>query len=133
MKPAGKATAKLPPPFVSQCLLLLTPLGPVTPRAMFGGWGFFLDGVMIALIARDQLYFKVDGETVERFAAAGSEPFVYGGKIKPIAMSYWRAPEGSLDDPQAMLPWGALAVAAARRAATKKAGRKQLRKTAALR
>jgi len=133
MKPAGKTTAKQPPPFVSQCLLLLTPLGPVAPRAMFGGWGFFLDGIMIALVARTHLYFKVDDKTIERFAAAGSEPFTYSGKTRPVALSYWRAPEGSLDSPQTILPWGELAIAAARRAAKKKAGRKQLRKTAAQR
>lgn len=117
MTPVGKHTRKPPPPIVARCLALLAPLGAVAPRAMFGGWGIFLDGVMIALIAHDQLYFKVDDATVARFAEAGSEPFVYAGKTKPVSMSYWRAPAGSMDGPEAILPWGEMAVAAARRGA----------------
>lgn len=123
-KTAGRKTAGLktagPPPFVACCLALLMPLGPVVPRRMFGGWGLFLDGRMIALIARDRLHLKTDSVTVERFRAAGSEPFVYHRQATPVALSYWRAPAGTLDDPAAMLPWGELAVAAARRAAGKK-------------
>ena len=120
-KTAPRAKAAKPlPPFVSHCLALLLPLGPVVPRRMFGGWGLFLDGVMIALIARDRLYFKADEQTAGRFAAAGAEAFTYQrrsdqGRSRPVALSYWRAPEGSLEDPPEALRWGELAVAAARR------------------
>ena len=124
MNAGGKRTKKRPP-IVARCLALLAPLGPVAPRAMFGGWGVFLDGVMIALIARDQLYFKVDDATVARFVEAGSEPFIYAGKTKPVSMSYWRAPAGSMDDPEAILPWGELAVAAARRAARRRPAKRR--------
>jgi DNA transformation protein len=112
-----KAYAKRqPPPILGRSLALFGPLGPVAPRRMFGGWGLFLDGVMIALIARDRLYLKVDSETMGRFAAAGSEAFAYRGKTRPVALSYWSAPAAALDDPEAFLDWGELAVAAARRA-----------------
>ncbi|NIA68575.1 TfoX/Sxy family protein [Pelagibius litoralis] len=106
--------------FVDHCLALLAPLGPVAPRAMFGGWGFFLDGNMFGLIAYGQLYLKADQASIETFAAAGSEPFVYEGKGKPVTMSYWRAPEDAMEAPDALLPWAELAVAAARRGAAKK-------------
>ncbi len=105
---------------VEQILGLLLPLGPVRARAMFGGWGLYLDEVMFALIAHDRLYLKVDDETVGRFADAGSEPFTYQGRQKPVQMSYWRAPPGNMDSADGLLPWAELGFAAARRAQAKK-------------
>jgi DNA transformation protein len=127
--PAGRKQ-KPTPPFVARCLTLLLPFGPVVSRGMFGGWGIFLDGVMFALIAQETLYLKTDAETRARFAEAGSEPFVYAGRVKPVEMSYWRAPAGSLDRPESLQPWAELAVAAARRAATHKAERRAARRRA---
>jgi DNA transformation protein len=94
----------------------LLPLGPVRARAMFGGWGIYLDDIFFALIADDQLFLKVDSESEARFIAVGAEPFVYSRGGDAIAMSYRAAPAGSLDDPGALLPWAELALAAARRA-----------------
>ena len=105
---------------MDRVLGLLTPLGPVRARAMFGGHGIYLDDVMFALIGREGLWFRVDAETKARFAAAGSEPFVYGGKTKPVEMPYWVAPEGSMESAETLLPWAELAVAAARRVKAKK-------------
>ncbi len=130
MSAPAKKSVRPTPPFVESCLTLLLPLGPLAARRMFGGWGFFLDGVMIALIAHERLYFKADAQTKMRFAAAGAEPFVYHRQGVPVALSYWSAPAGSLEDPPALLAWGELAVAAARRAAAGKAPRKARRKTA---
>ena len=44
-----------PARFVEHVLDLLLALGPVKARRMFGGWGFFLEGVMFALSADDRL------------------------------------------------------------------------------
>ena len=52
---AGKDNA-----FASFVIECLQPLGPVSARRMFGGHGIYLHGTMFALIAYDQLYFKVD-------------------------------------------------------------------------
>ena len=110
--------------FVRQCLFLLSSLGPVKAKRMFGGHGLFLDGIMIALLASDRLFLKADDETSGDFAAAGSEPFTYQRGGKAMAMSYWLAPEAAMSDPGAMEPWAARAAAAARRAAQKKPRRK---------
>lgn len=111
--------------FADRIVGLLLPLGPVAPRAMFGGWGIYLEGIMFALIAYDRLFIKVDGETKERFAAAGSKPFTYTGRGRPVEMSYWEAPSGSLESSEALLPWAELGLAAAKRAQAKKKPRKQ--------
>ncbi len=113
---------------VARALGLLMPLGPVRARAMFGGHGLYLDEVMFALIGWGDLWFRVDGETKARFAEAGSEPFVYQGKTKPVEMPYWRAPPGSMESPEALLPWAEFALEAARRVkAEKKKEKKRVR------
>lgn len=107
-------------PFVEHLLDLLLPLGPVQPRRMFGGWGLYLEGTMFALVADDRLYLKVDGETEDRFADAGAEPFTYSRPGRRVKMSYREAPDGSLEDPDELLPWARLAVEASRRAKSAK-------------
>ena len=116
--------------FVDQVLGLLMPLGPVRARAMFGGWGIYLDDTMFGLIADNELFLKVDGETEVRFAAAGAAPFVYSRGGDSITMSYRKAPDGSLSDPGALLPWAELALAAAKRARKGKKSKSGKRQTA---
>lgn len=112
-------------PFPARITFLLQPLGPVWARAMFGACGIFLDDAMLAIAAGERLYFKVDGETVERFAAAGAAPFTYRRQGRTVALSFRAAPEGALDDPEALLDWVRLALGAARRALRQKFRRRR--------
>lgn len=82
---------------------LLTPLGPVSVRRMFGGAGIYCDGVMFALVEDDVLYFKADDTTTSRYVNEGMTPFTFEGQTGPVQMSYWRAPERLYDDPDDML------------------------------
>jgi DNA transformation protein len=56
---------------------LSAPLGRVTFRRMFSGWGVFCEAGMFGLVADDVLYLKVDSETRAVFEAEGLEPFGY--------------------------------------------------------
>lgn len=105
---------------------LLSPLGAVEVKSMFGGAGAFLDGVMFAILA-DGLYFKVDDLNRPDYEQAGSEPFTYEKNGKAMQMSYWLAPDELYDDPDAMTIWARKAHDAARRSARPKAksGRKR--------
>lgn len=85
-------------------------------RGMFGGFGIFLDDTMFALIADDELYLKVDDETVAAFEAAGSVAFTYSRADKTFQMSYYSAPDGALEDSEALYPWAERAIGAAKRA-----------------
>jgi DNA transformation protein and related proteins len=108
--------------FVESAEDALQHIGPVHVRAMFGGYGVFLDGVMFGLIADDVLYLKVDDTNRDAFEQAGLEPFVYEAGRGPIQMSYHRAP-GSVDDWESVEPWVSGAIAASRRVkAAKKPG-----------
>jgi DNA transformation protein len=100
----------------------LQPLHGVSARRMFGGHGLFKDGLMFALIADDQLYFKVDHRNRPAFEAHGLQPFTYTGKGRPIQMSYSEAPGEGLDDPEILCDWAREAFAAALRAKTRKRG-----------
>jgi len=95
---------------------LFAPVGGVTQRRMFGGLGIFRDGLMIALVDDEVLYFKADETTVPQFETEGSEPFVYQSKGKAVALSYWRAPDFLFDDAEAFRDWALAAHEAALRA-----------------
>lgn len=110
---------KPPDPFAEQVVGLLTPMGPVRSRRMFGGHGIFMDDVMFALIAGGGLYFKADAETEPLFRAAGSRPFTYNRNGREVSLSYWQAPAGTLADMAALAPWAERALLAARRAKAK--------------
>ena len=102
--------------FVTHVLDLLEPLGPVSARRMFGGYGVYLDRTMFALVADDTLYLKVDDESRGEFEAADLEPFRYWKKGKSYQMSYHAAPEDALEDAELLRDWARKAVDAAIRA-----------------
>ncbi len=84
---------------------MLSPLGNIVVRRMFGGGGVCCDGLMFGLVSNDTLYFKTSEESRKSFEAEGCGPFVYQGKGRPITMSYWRVPERLLDEPGEMVAW----------------------------
>lgn len=92
-------------------------VAPVTFRRMFGGHGIYRDGMIFAVVLRDQLMLKGDAEVAADYEAAGMERWHYVGKRhgKTVAMPYWTAPEGALDDPDEMTAWARKAIEAARR------------------
>jgi len=94
----------------------LAPLGAVSVRRMFGGAGVFCDGLMLGLVSDDTLYLKADQASEQRFRDERLEQFTYATKDgRRTLMSYWRAPETVMDDPEEMLAWGRLAFEAALR------------------
>ena len=78
---------------------LFRDFGPVSVRRMFGGVGIFAEGLMIALVARDELYLKADAETVASFERESQRPFRYATKNgEHVLASYWRMPDRLYDD-----------------------------------
>lgn len=104
---------------------LFAPFGPVYVKRMFGGHGVYADAVFFALESNGEIYLKVDDGTRPLFVAAGSQPFVYQGKSKPVTMSYWRLPAEALEDEDELRRWSGLALGAARRAAARQAGKRK--------
>jgi DNA transformation protein len=124
--PEGRARRRVNPPVVDLLIARLAPLGDVKARAMFGGHGFYLDGVFFAITARERVYFKVDERTRGRYEAAGMaafRPFDDHGALR----SYYEVPPDVLSDGETMQEWAAEAQAAARRAGAGKPRRRGAR------
>lgn len=69
---------------------VLGKLGKVTYRAMFGGFGIYLDGLIFAIIVDEKLYLKVGNDNIDMFKKINSQPFSYrSSKGKDVKMSYW--------------------------------------------
>ncbi len=76
-------------------------------------------------LAQDgEVFLKVDPETQPAFSAAGSTPFVYSAKGKPMPTSFWRFPPAAYDEPNELVHWAGLGLKAARRAAAAKGAKK---------
>ena len=99
----------------------LAPLGRVTLRRMFGKTGVFCDGLMLGMVADDTLYFRVDDQNRAAFKEAQSFPHLnYAKQGRTIDLSFWRAPERLMDEPDELLSWARTALQAARRVAAKR-------------
>ena len=109
--------------FVSYVVDLMSSIGPVYAKGMFGGHGIYLDGLMFALVANGVLYLKSDKNTEDDYKDKGLDAFKYSKKGKEYKMSYYRAPEEALEDGDEMNLWANKAYNVALNAAAK--GRKK--------
>lgn len=91
--------------FVSYVVELMQGIGPVTAKRMFGGHGIFLDGLMFGIIDNNILYLKADKETENDFKKKGLAVFTYMKKGKEMKLSYYQAPEETLEEPEKMNFW----------------------------
>jgi len=108
------------PTFAEHAVDLLSGLGPVDARRMFGGYGLYARGVMFGLLDDDELFLKTDDETRDRFRAAGCRMWVYP---RMAETNYYRPPDEAHEDPEAMLPWARLGLEAALRRRAAKAAK----------
>ena len=116
MPPRPAAVAAAPAAgFVDHCLELIAPLGLPRAKRMFGGHGLYLDELFIGLLAGDELFLKVDAQTLPRFSAAGGRPFSYTARGKTMQLSFHTPPAEALDAPGLLAPWARLALEAALR------------------
>jgi DNA transformation protein len=113
---------------IDHLLELLEPFGPLTARRMFGGWGIYAGGPMVAIVIDGELLLKTDPATRAVFERAGCRPFVYRARGREVPMSYWSVPDAALDSAEAMQPWARLALEAGVRAAQAKPARSRTRK-----
>ena len=89
--------------FAEDLLPLLQPLGSVSSKKMFGGYGLFQMGKMFGLISSDaELFLKVGESNRARFQRARSPQ--HG------TMPYFRVPKSVLIDNDKLLDWAGSAV-----------------------
>ena len=86
----------------------LAPLGEVTSKKMFGGFGIFADGLMFALV-------DSEGSAFLRLGASNDDRY----QDRHGKMPYGRVPSEVLADDQQLLTWANEALQAAREAKKK--------------
>ena len=117
--------------FVGHAVDLLSGLGPVQTRSMFGGYGLYVRGVMMGLLDDDELFLKVDDATRERFVKAGCRQWFYPSPKGRMPGNYYRPPDEAMESPEEMLPWARLAVEASQRLQAAKLAKKSAGSAAA--
>ncbi len=132
--PHAPYTQTMPTPreFADFCCELMSGLGPVRAKRMFGGWGLSVDGLTVGLLADlgqgDTLYLKADADSRTQFEAAGCRRFMVdtnkGNQPVQHSLNYYSAPEAAMDAPDAMLPWARMALQSALSARTTSAPRR---------
>jgi DNA transformation protein len=112
--------------YVEFLLEQLAPLGEVTTRRMFGGHVMYCDGIVFALVASNALYLKADDHNRPAFVSRDLQPFHPFGD-QTASMQYYQAPPEIFEDRDALETWAGGAVAAGRRAHSKKRANKRKR------
>ena len=78
----------------------------ITSRPLFGGHGIYKDGVIFAIIVKDELYFKVGEKNRQDFNKYDSEPFRYTmPNGKKVEMPYRKLPDEIMEDRGALPAW----------------------------
>lgn len=108
--------------FTNYILDQLSEFGEVTHKKMFGGVGFFREGLMFAMIGGGSFRLKVDEYTQPDFEKYEMEPF-YMGKDGG-SLPYWEVPVHVLEDKSELKIWAARAFEVALRKRSKKKKKK---------
>ena len=110
---------------------LFKPFGDVSVKRMFGGAGVYAEGLCFAIEQGGEVFVKTDAASQPILSAAGSSPFIYVAKGKPMPTSFWRLPAIAHDEADELRQFASLGLQAARRAADAKAKPKRKTKGAA--
>ncbi len=63
--------------FHDAVMMVLKQHGPITSRAMFGGYGIYYENAMFACIVENELYFRIDNSIDPYFSKYRSKQFIY--------------------------------------------------------
>lgn len=94
--------------FVELVLDQLADLPEVECRSMFGGYGLYSGDTFFGVLYKDTLYFRTDEPTVERYRAAGMQPF-RTGKNQTLK-HYYEVPSDVLENRETFTEWARAAV-----------------------
>ncbi len=95
---------------------LLSGLGPIRIKRMFGGAAAYSGDKIFALLDDEAIWIKVDDQNEQAFIDQGSARISYPTKDgRVMEMPYRRLPDTALDDPDEAVRWARLGVEAAMR------------------
>jgi DNA transformation protein len=99
--------------FLTWVLEQLADLGRISTKRMFGGVGFYHEGVFFAFMSSDTVFFKTDDGTRAAFESRGMRPFRPYINKPQVSLQYYEVPPEVLEDAGECARWARLAVAAA--------------------
>jgi len=85
----------------------------LTTKKMFGGIGFFCDGLMFGMVGSGKFRLKVDEHNQQEYIDRGIEAFMSSKKKK--GMPYYEVPVDILEDKSALAEWATKSYEAALR------------------
>ncbi|GJM29329.1 MAG: hypothetical protein DHS20C17_19640 [Cyclobacteriaceae bacterium] len=96
----------------------LSGFGEIEIKKMFGGLGFFKEGLMFGMVGNDSFRLKVDSTNEQDYISKGMTPYHSGSKKK--GMPYWEVPADILDSKSELCLWAKKSYEIAKSAAEKK-------------
>ena len=105
---------------LSTVLHLLSGLGVLRQRKMFGGVYIYCDDLFIATVHDDTLYFKANASTAAEFVARGLPLFSYPKDGGVATLQYYQAPAEVFSGRAQMELWAEKALLAAKQDAASK-------------
>jgi DNA transformation protein len=103
--------------FCEDVVARLGPIGSVSSRKMFGGFGIFHAGAMFGIVSKTTLYLKVNDETLDTYKKARSK------QQKP--MPYYSVPSTVLARTSSLHKWARTAIGVAHAPGAKKITKKK--------
>lgn len=114
--------------FITSVFSLLSGVGQLRQRKMFGGTYIYCDDLFIATVHDGVLYFKANSNTAQEFIDQGLRPFSYPKQGGVATLQYYQAPAEVFSSRAAMKRWASKALVAARQDASLKKPRKACNK-----
>ena len=93
---------------------VLTTLGKLETKRVFGLDGIKFDGVLLGFVIDEQLFLRTDVESCGDYVAEGGAPYTFSKRSgAKIITSYYRLPDRLYDEPEELVRWAHRARAAA--------------------
>ena len=112
-------------PFLSTVLDLMSGIGVLRQRKMFGGVYVYCDDLFIATIHDETLYFKANASTAGEYVVRGLPMFSYPKDGGIATLQYYQAPPEVFTEKTAMRHWAAKALLAAQQDSVSKARKRE--------
>jgi DNA transformation protein len=89
--------------FLDHLLSLLSGIGEITCRPLFGGYGIYWRDVIFGIVFGGKLYLKVDDRSRPDFTSRGMGPF--RPNERQTIKSYYEVPQDVVADKESLLSW----------------------------
>jgi DNA transformation protein len=118
----GNQIAKMTvdPHLVETVLKLMSGIGVLRTRKMFGGVYIYCDDLFVATVHDNTLYFKANASTAAEYIERGLPQFTYPKGGGTATLQYFRAPPEVFSGGDAMRAWSSKALLAAKQGAKAK-------------